>query len=297
MHQTNFLSSQVTNKPFDWTNIIFLVSTPILAILLTIYFESNYAESTTPFWILALLMAAITGLSITAGYHRLISHRSYETHPMIKIFFLIFGAAAFENSALKWCSDHRIHHHHVDQEEDPYNINKGFFYAHIGWIFYKQNESDPYSNRYARDLVKDKSILWQHQYYLPIAILAGFILPAVIGLFLGSFLGGFAIAGLLRIVIVQHSTFFINSLCHVVGKQTYSKEHSARDSFFMALFTYGEGYHNFHHTFPSDYRNGIKWYHFDPTKWLIRFFSFIGLAGKLKKAPERLILEAKEQVL
>jgi stearoyl-CoA desaturase (delta-9 desaturase) len=114
---------------------------------------------------------------------------------------------------------------------------------------------------------------------------------------MGSFLGGIAIGGFLRLVLVHHSTFFINSLCHVIGSQTYSKEHSARDSFVMALLTYGEGYHNFHHTFPSDYRNGIKWYHFDPTKWLIKTLTVVGLAEKLKKAPERLINEAKAKVM
>lgn len=297
MNQTlNKSLKKPLKKPLDWVNILFLTLTPLFAIALTIYFLLTFNGPTWPFWLLALLLASLTGLSITAGYHRLISHRAYDAHWSVKLFFLIFGAAAFENSALKWCSDHRVHHHHVDHDEDPYNINKGFFYAHMGWIFFKQNDTNPFDNRYARDLVKDKLVNWQHRYYLAISIGVGMLLPGIIGYFFGSFLGGFAIAGLLRIVVVHHSTFFINSLCHVVGKQTYSKEHSARDSFIMALFTYGEGYHNFHHTFPSDYRNGIKWYHFDPTKWLIRGFSVMGLASKLKKAPERLINEAKLQV-
>jgi stearoyl-CoA desaturase (delta-9 desaturase) len=289
--------SPTQKKPYDWVNIAFLTSTPLLALSLTIYFQLTYTGSTVGFWLLALVMAIFTGLSITAGYHRLISHRAYDAHWSVKLFFLIFGAAAFENSALKWCSDHRVHHHHVDHDEDPYNINKGFFYAHIGWIFFKQNDTNPFENRYAKDLVKDKLVNWQHRYYLALSVLVGLILPGVIGYMMGSFLGGIAIGGFLRLVLVHHSTFFINSLCHVIGSQTYSKEHSARDSFVMALLTYGEGYHNFHHTFPSDYRNGIKWYHFDPTKWLIKTLTVVGLAEKLKKAPERLINEAKAKVM
>lgn len=289
--------SPTQKKPYDWVNIAFLTSTPLLALSLTIYFQLTYTGSTMGFWLLALVMAIFTGLSITAGYHRLISHRAYDAHWSVKLFFLIFGAAAFENSALKWCSDHRVHHHHVDHDEDPYNINKGFFYAHIGWIFFKQNDTNPFENRYAKDLVKDKLVNWQHRYYLALSVLVGLILPGVIGYMMGSFLGGIAIGGFLRLVLVHHSTFFINSLCHVIGSQTYSKEHSARDSFVMALLTYGEGYHNFHHTFPSDYRNGIKWYHFDPTKWLIKTLTVVGLAEKLKQAPERLINEAKAKVM
>lgn len=289
--------SPTQKKPYDWVNIAFLTSTPLLALSLTIYFQLTYTGSTVGFWLLALVMAIFTGLSITAGYHRLISHRAYDAHWSVKLFFLIFGAAAFENSALKWCSDHRVHHHHVDHDEDPYNINKGFFYAHIGWIFFKQNDTNPFENRYAKDLVKDKLVNWQHRYYLTLSVAVGLILPGIIGYMMGSFLGGIAIGGFLRLVLVHHSTFFINSLCHVIGSQTYSKEHSARDSFVMALLTYGEGYHNFHHTFPSDYRNGIKWYHFDPTKWLIKTLTVVGLAEKLKKAPERLINEAKAKVM
>lgn len=289
--------TQTQKKPYDWVNIAFLTSTPLLALGLTIYFQLTYTGSTVGFWLLALVMAIFTGLSITAGYHRLISHRAYDAHWSVKLFFLIFGAAAFENSALKWCSDHRVHHHHVDHDEDPYNINRGFFYAHIGWIFFKQNDTNPFENRYAKDLVKDKLVNWQHRYYLALSVLVGLILPGIIGYMMGSFLGGIAIGGFLRLVLVHHSTFFINSLCHVIGSQTYSKEHSARDSFVMALLTYGEGYHNFHHTFPSDYRNGIKWYHFDPTKWLIKTLTVVGLAEKLKKAPERLIEEAKAKVM
>ncbi len=163
----------------------------------------------------------------------------------------------------------------------------------MGWIFLKHGDTNPNENKYAKDLLKDPLIMWQHRYYLPIAVIVSMVLPAVIGHFLGSAWGGFFIGGILRIVAVHHATFLINSLCHVVGKQTYSKDHTARDSFFMALFTYGEGYHNFHHTFPTDYRNGVKWYHFDPTKWMIKGFSLMGLAKKLKKIPRHVIRNAR----
>jgi stearoyl-CoA desaturase (delta-9 desaturase) len=134
--------------------------------------------------------------------------------------------------------------------------------------------------------------MFQHKYYLPIAIFSGIIIPTIIGSLIGSTLGGFAFIGLLRIVFVHHCTFFINSLCHIIGTRPYTTKNSARDSFIMAFFSYGEGYHNYHHYFPVDYRNGIKWYHFDPTKWLIKSLSYINLTYDLKSVPPELIKKA-----
>ncbi len=121
------------------------------------------------------------------------------------------------------------------------------------------------------------------------------LFPMLIGWMMGSALGGLVIAGGLRIALTQQSTFFVNSLCHTLGKQTYSKEISARDSWFVAVLTHGEGYHNFHHKFQIDYRNGIKWYHWDPTKWVIRTLNFMGLATKLRQISNAEILKARLQ--
>lgn len=276
----------------DWTNTIFLIATPIAAVILsTIYFRNNGFELSQI--LLAVGFYFITGMSITAGYHRLLSHRTYQANSFIKLIYLLFGAATFQNSALKWCSDHRIHHNHVDGDKDPYNINKGFFYAHIGWIFYQEKVENP---KYPKDLLNDKLVMWQHRNYLWLCVAMGFVLPTVIGHFLGSALGGFALAGVARVVFVHHCTFFINSLCHMVGTRPYTDTNTARDSAVMALLSYGEGYHNYHHFFPTDYRNGIRWFHYDPTKWLIKTLSYFGLTKNLKQVPEKLITEAQFQM-
>ncbi|MEE9144753.1 MAG: acyl-CoA desaturase, partial [Candidatus Binatia bacterium] len=136
---------------------------------------------------------AATGFSVTAGYHRLFAHRSYDTNRFIKLFYLIFGAAACENSALKWAADHRYHHSFVDQEADPYNIRRGFFYAHIGWVFLKRPENACFDS--ASDLFQDPLVCWQRRFYLPLAILVGGALPLLIGYFLGDALGCFLLAG------------------------------------------------------------------------------------------------------
>jgi len=235
-----------------------------------------------------------TGISITAGYHRLFAHKTYDTHPLIKLFFLLFGAATFQNSALKWCSDHRVHHREVDKDADPYNINRGFFYAHMGWILF--NDPTVHNIPPALDLSKDPLVRWQHKYYLIICSVMGIFLPWGIGALMGYPLGGLGVAALLRIVIVHHATFFINSLCHFVGKENYTDQNSAKDSYLMAFFTFGEGYHNFHHRFQTDFRNGHRWYHFDPAKWLISVLKWFGLAFKIRRVSDIAIIRARMEM-
>jgi stearoyl-CoA desaturase (delta-9 desaturase) len=270
----------------DIVNTTFLIVTPFFAALLAWLSFELYGFNWSQI-ILAIVFYIITGISITAGYHRLFSHRTYKAHWVPRLFFLCFGAATFQNSALKWCSDHRRHHTQCDGEQDPYSIKEGFFHAHIGWIFLKPEEE--YINKYPKDLANDPLIKFQDKYIYPIGVFFGFILPTIIGHFLGSALQGFALAGLCRIVFVHHTTFFINSACHKFGTQPYMEDHTAKDSVIMALLTNGEGYHNFHHSFQADYRNGIRWYHYDPSKWLIYTMSKLGLAKGLKITPQKRI--------
>lgn len=278
---------------YDLTVTLFLILNPLISVALTVYYFMN-AES-TPWAILAfsLVFAAATNLSITAGYHRLFSHKSYEAHPLAKALFLLVGSSGFQGSALKWSSDHRRHHSKIDTENDPYNINEGFWYAHMGWMFRKDSINLPIQ---APDLEKDRMVQLQDKYYIWIAIATGFLFPMIVGYLLGSALAGLAIGGGLRIALTQQSTFFVNSLCHTLGTQTYSREISARDSFFVAILTHGEGYHNFHHKFQIDYRNGIKWYHWDPTKWTILTLKWMGLADRLRQISSAEILKARLQV-
>jgi stearoyl-CoA desaturase (Delta-9 desaturase) len=286
----NNVESNTTKQKIDWVNSLFLTLTPIVGLIL-LWVHVKYEGFNPKLIAGAVFFYFLCGLSITAGYHRLISHRSYKSHPLVKLFFLIFGAGAFQNSALKWCSDHRRHHTHCDHELDPYNINKGFFWAHIGWVMRK--EPIDYIERFGGEMKNDKLILWQDKYYIPLAILVGFGLPVLYGFYMGSPIGALALAGFLRIVFVHHCTFFINSLCHIVGQQTYTDTNTAKDSPIMAIFSYGEGYHNFHHFFQTDYRNGVKFYHFDPTKWLIQSLHQLGLTYDLIRTSDEMILKSE----
>lgn len=240
--------------------------------------------------LLFLVMWAATAMSITAGYHRYFSHRTYEARLPLKLFYLLFGAATFQNSALVWSTDHRTHHRYVDQEKDPYNINKGFFWAHMGWMFFKPLKDYDFEN--VPDLRKDKWVIFQHRYYLWVSILMGFGFPTFIGFLFDRPLAGFFWGGLFRIVFTHHLTFLINSAAHVMGSRPYSKETTARDSWLLSFFTFGEGFHNFHHAFASDYRNGVRWFQWDPSKWMIWSMRWVGMTSKLKRVPTEMIRRA-----
>lgn len=285
-------TQQASRDTVDWVNTLFLIGTLVVAVIGVPVHLATTGFSWPILGLFAFYMAA-TGLSITGGYHRLFSHQSYQTTAPVRAFYLIFGAAACQNSALKWSSDHRYHHLYVDQDRDPYNIGRGFFWAHIGWIFFKRSAYD-FSN--VQDLKKDPLVVWQNRYYVPLAIGVGGVLPLLFGWAVGDWWGGFLLIGVARTVLVHHSTFLINSLCHYLGRQPYSTKDSSRDSGLVALLTYGEGYHNFHHHFQYDYRNGIRWFDWDPTKWLINTLAAFGWADRLRTAKDAHIFQARLEV-
>jgi stearoyl-CoA desaturase (delta-9 desaturase) len=288
------ISTQAPARPpLNVTNTIFLLGTLLSALVATPWYLMNY-DLGWPELVLFFGLWILIGVSITAGYHRLFSHKTYQASWPVRLFFLVTGAGALENSVLNWSADHRIHHSHVDEEQDPYNITKGFWWAHIGWIFFDTEK--PPSQTVVRDLMQDKLVVWQDRWYLLLGIGVAFGIPLAVGLATGRVVGCIIVGCLLRIVASHHTTFFINSLCHMIGRQPYSREHSARDSAVMAFLAFGEGYHNYHHSFPFDYRNGIRSWHFDPAKWLIWALAKVGLVSNLRRASDLAILKAKVEM-
>jgi len=237
-------------------------------------------------------------ISITAGYHRLWSHRAYEAHWLVRLIFAIGGTFATQNSILHWSSDHRRHHRYVDNnDKDPYSAKRGFWYSHIGWMLreYNSNPDTEYNN--CKDLQKDPIVMWQHRHYLPLVLGLNLGIPILLGLWHGDILGMLLMAGVARLFISHHFTFFINSLAHIWGNQPYSDDNTSKDNGVLAFLTMGEGYHNYHHSFQRDYRNGIRWWQFDPTKWLIRSLAWIGLAKNLYRTPVELIEASRAKML
>ncbi len=279
--------AQPTN--INLINSSFLIGTPILAATSLVYYSMNYGIS----WfepVIFFFFYFASGLSITAGYHRLFSHRTHKGEWPLRLFYALFGAAAFQNSAIKWCSDHRRHHLKTDKDEDPYSVTDGFVWAHIGWVMVDQGDEIV---EHVEDLQADKILAWQDRHIFLIGFLVGIVLPGLVGFaLLGNIhglLGGMIYGGFLRVVVVHHATFLINSAAHTWGTQPYSTANTSKDSPLLSFFTFGEGYHNFHHTFQADYRNGHRWYHWDPSKWLIQSASWFGLTKDLHKIPDKSI--------
>jgi stearoyl-CoA desaturase (delta-9 desaturase) len=275
----------------DWVNILFLTLTPVVGIAGTAAYTYFRGFS---LWmpLLAIGMYLAVGMSICAGYHRFFSHKSYEAHPIVQSFFAFFGAMAAENSILEWSSQHRVHHKHADKDWDPYNIRRGFWWAHFLWIFYKNDETDEtFAN--SPDLKANPIVMWQHRWHKVILIVGGFGIPTLIGAAFGDPVAGLLWGGFTRLVVIHHTTFFVNSLAHYLGKPEFNSEASARDNWLVAMVTLGEGYHSFHHRFPADFRNGIRWYHWDPAKWFIAAARYFGLATNLLATPLPQIEQAR----
>lgn len=279
--------------PLSWVNTLFIASAHVVALYTIVHIAVFHVS----WWSVALgvVWYLLCGFSITGGYHRLFSHKSHTAHWSVRLFHLLFGAASVQNSALKWSADHRRHHAETDTDEDPYSVKRGFWWAHIGWVLHRDT-SDHAVN--VKDLERDPLVRFQDRFYIPLAILMAVIVPAAIGFAWGDPLGALLVVGFLRLVVQWHATFSINSLAHMIGARPYDPRSTARDSWVTALVSFGEGYHNFHHRFQADYRNGIRWYHFDPTKWTIRAMSWIGLTKDLRRTPqdaiERARLEARQ---
>ena len=281
--------SRIPFHRINWPTSLFLAITLLVSVTaLPIYlwhFGLDWFQVA-----LLLITFAASSMSITLGYHRLFSHMAFKAKWPVKLGVLVFGASAFEGSALEWCTDHRRHHKFVDHDDDPYDITKGFFHAHMGWLLFKLRPIPPMDN--VPDLLADRMVMFQHRHFPLIGAIVNLGLVPAIGWLWGgwqSALGALLIGSVLRVVLVEHSTFCINSFCHMIGTRPYSTRCSARNSWIMALFTFGEGYHNYHHEFQHDYRNGVKPWQFDPTKWAIWAMSKVGLTSGLRRVPDEKI--------
>ncbi|KAJ3011136.1 hypothetical protein HKX48_007002 [Thoreauomyces humboldtii] len=281
----------VNLKDVDWLGTAVLVATPFIA-LYTIFFVPLCWQ--TALWTLSYYF--FTGLGITAGYHRLWSHRSYEATRPYQVVAALAGAGAVQGSIKWWSRHHRAHHRWTDTDADPYSAHKGFWHSHILWIFMKEDHKKR-GKVDMTDLNQDPLVMFQHKFFVPIMLFMGFVLPTIVaGFGWGDWRGGYYWAAITRLVFVQHATFCVNSLAHWLGETSFDDRNSPRDHYITALMTLGEGYHNFHHEFPSDFRNAVLFWQYDPTKWLIWMASKIGLTYNLNMFPDNEIQKGRLQM-
>jgi stearoyl-CoA desaturase (Delta-9 desaturase) len=254
-----------------------------------------------------LVMYFLTTIGITMGFHRLLTHRSFETHPWVRVSLAVLGSMAVEGPPIVWVADHRKHHTFADEEGDPHSPHlhapdgirgtlKGLYHAHFGWLLARRTPSDPL--RYARDLVRDRQIRRVNDLF-PWIVLLGFALPALLGFALAGTLwgavAGFLWGGLARVFIVHHLTWSVNSLGHYFGRRRFATTDRSGNLFSLALLSLGDSWHHNHHAFPRSARHGLKWWEIDVTGALIAAMSAVGLAWDVVAIDEAQIL-ARELV-
>jgi stearoyl-CoA desaturase (delta-9 desaturase) len=242
-----------------------------------------------------------TAIGITVGFHRLLTHRAFETKPWLRYTLAVLGSAALQGSVIDWVADHRKHHTFTDEEGDPHSPHTehgagiggmlaGLWHAHVGWLFSVHGQAS--SRRFARDLVEDPKMRRINRSF-PWIALASLALPALLGFVLsgGSWLAALTAyiwAGLVRIFLVHHVTWSINSICHFFGSRRFPTGDHSTNVFWLALPSLGEAWHHNHHAFPRSAFHGLRWYEFDPSGWLILALAKVGLAWDVVRVtPER----------
>ena len=251
-------------------------------------------------------MYLLTGFGITIGYHRLFTHRSFKTPRWFAAVLAVMGSMAVEGSVLHWVAVHRKHHQHSDDHDDPHSPHacggglvgtlKGMWHAHIGWSLGKKKGEN--LAHYVYDLRKDKVLVWISNLF-PVWVLVGFLLPAALGgLLTMSWMGvllGFLWGGLVRVLLVHHATWSINSVCHLWGSRPYKSNDESRNNPVFGILALGEGWHNNHHAFPTSARHGLAWWQIDLSYLLILGMSKIGLASRIK-VPDRATMSGRRLV-
>ncbi|MCA9219957.1 MAG: fatty acid desaturase [Planctomycetales bacterium] len=246
----------------------------------------------------------LTGMGITIGFHRMLTHRSFDTYGWVRGFWALMGSLAIEGSPLVWCAVHRMHHQFSDQDGDPHsphlhgkgwkNWVKGFYHAHCGWMF-GGAWSESIVSRYVPDLATDRTLVALDRFYLGVVALSLLAPAAIAGLVTMSWQGaalGLLWGGLVRIFVTHHITWSINSVCHVFGGREFDSGDDSRNNFLFGLLGHGEGWHNNHHAFPTSARHGLRWWQIDTSWIVIRTMQMLGLAWNVRVANER-IQEAK----
>jgi stearoyl-CoA desaturase (delta-9 desaturase) len=232
---------------------------------------------------------SLTGLGITVGFHRLLTHRSFKTSAPMRALFAVLGSAAIEGPVIEWVANHRKHHRFSDQPGDPHSPHvghgggwrgalAGLFHAHVGWIFSEQELAS--EERYAKDLLADPVVRFVDRMFV-LWVFAGLAVPFALGCALtGTLVGGLTgllWGGAVRIFLLHHSTFSINSLCHFFGRRGFETSDESRNLLWLSLPTLGEAWHNNHHAFPTSARHGLRWWQLDPSAWIIAGLERSGL--------------------
>jgi stearoyl-CoA desaturase (delta-9 desaturase) len=258
--------------------VLIIVVTPLLGTVLAIRLLWQFAVNWSDLALLAVMYSAIIP-GVTIGYHRMLTHRSFRPHPVVKAIFLILGSMSAQGPAIEWAASHLKHHALADREGDPHSPLDGFFHAHMGWLF--NGMADP--NVYCRHLVKDRIVVFiSYTFWVWVAL--SFVIPFMIGGWTGLLWGGFV-----RIFLLQHVTFSVNSICHMFGKREFETRDQSHNEWIVGLLAFGEGWHNNHHAFPRSAFQGFHWWQLDFSGYIIWALERLGLAHDVYRVPQALL--------
>jgi stearoyl-CoA desaturase (delta-9 desaturase) len=271
---------------------------PFVGLLAAVVLSWGWGFTWVELTVLAV-MYILTALGITVGYHRLFSHRAFETHRVVQVILTVLGAMAFQGSVFRWVAVHRRHHQYSDQYGDPHSphlhggsildLLRGTWHAHIGWMF---APDPPDLLRYVTDLRQDRLLRVLNALF-PVCVAAGMLIPAVLGgLLTGTWMGallGLMWGGIARTFLLHHVTWSINSVCHLWGGRPYAVDDESRNNFVFGILAMGEGWHNNHHAFQNSARHGLRWWQIDVSYWVIRGLALLGLAWRIKLPAPHLI--------
>lgn len=255
--------------------VLVVVIVPFLATILALGLLWKRAVHWSDLALLAM-MYTLVGLGVTAGFHRMLTHRSFRPHPVAKGILLVLGSMAFEGPALKWAATHIKHHAQADRQGDPHSPLEGFFHAHLGW-FFSEHDADPHV--YCRNLVADPLVVFVSRTFWLWSVLS-LLIPFAIGGWTGLLWGG-----LVRMFLTHHVTWSVNSVCHLFGKRAFETNDQSRNEWMVGLLAFGEGWHNNHHAFPRSAFHGLHWWQFDLSGYLIWTLERLGLAHDVYRIP------------
>ncbi len=268
---------------FNKLIVLVVVIVPFLATILALGLLWERAVHWSDLVLLAVMYTLI-GLGVTVGFHRMLTHRSFQPHPVIKCILLVLGSMSFEGPALDWAATHIKHHAQADRPGDPHSPLEGFFHAHIGWLF--SGMADPHL--YCRHLEKDRMVVFLSRTSLLWSLLS-LLIPFALGGWSGLLWGG-----LVRMFLTHHVTWSVNSVCHTFGKRAFETNDQSHNEWVVGLLGFGEGWHNNHHAFPRSAFHGLRWWQFDFSGYLIWMLERLGLAHNVYRVSP--ILQARRAV-
>ncbi|KAM8939797.1 stearoyl-CoA desaturase 5 [Pelodytes ibericus] len=283
------------HKEIVWRNVILMTLLHIGAVYALVLIPQ--AQVLTFLW--AYLCFLITALGVTAGAHRLWSHKSYKATLPLKIFLAVANSMAFQNDIFEWARDHRVHHKFSETDADPHNAKRGFFFAHIGWLLVRKHKEviDKGKKLDLQDLLDDPVVMFQRKHYKISVLIMCFAIPTIVPwYFWGESLWiSYFLAAILRYTVSLNVSWLVNSAAHMYGNRPYDKSISPRENTFVTFGAIGEGFHNYHHTFPFDYSTSEFGIQLNPTTCFIDMMCFFGLASDCKTATKQMIQARKSR--